>query len=252
MNHGSSFSAKRGCVRRFWISPAPASCVRGWSHGAPTPTGTDNHRPSAGSPPGTPLWSRGNTTTRRGASRKCSTRRNRTKFFLHWYWRMNAELGLSNVWLAAGNLRKARLEAERFLAVRLVDRRAQPAGAGLGGGGTSRDGREGLEGGGGEASRRASRFCRGLRFPRRRGAFMPPAPICTDRQRMKPPRKPSGRAPKRSSSPSRTRSRPTTRCATHSSPRHRFAGFGVSEAGTKAGGNAGVRDESTLPWCRRG
>ena len=37
------------------------------------------------------------------------------KFFLHWYWRMNAELGLSNVWLAAGNLRKARPGADRFL-----------------------------------------------------------------------------------------------------------------------------------------
>jgi tetratricopeptide (TPR) repeat protein len=37
------------------------------------------------------------------------------KFFLNWYWRMNAQLGLSNVWLASGNLRKARLEAERFL-----------------------------------------------------------------------------------------------------------------------------------------
>lgn len=37
------------------------------------------------------------------------------KFFLHWYWRMNAQLGLSNVWLASGNLRKARLEADRFL-----------------------------------------------------------------------------------------------------------------------------------------
>jgi DNA-binding winged helix-turn-helix (wHTH) protein/tetratricopeptide (TPR) repeat protein len=37
------------------------------------------------------------------------------KVFLHWYWRMNAELGLSNVWLASGNLRKARLEADRFL-----------------------------------------------------------------------------------------------------------------------------------------
>ena len=28
---------------------------------------------------------------------------------------MNAQLGLSNVWLASGNLRKARLEADRFL-----------------------------------------------------------------------------------------------------------------------------------------
>ncbi len=37
------------------------------------------------------------------------------KCFLHWYWRMHAELGLSNVWLASGNLREARLEAERFL-----------------------------------------------------------------------------------------------------------------------------------------
>jgi tetratricopeptide (TPR) repeat protein len=38
-----------------------------------------------------------------------------TKFAFHWYWRMNAVLGLSDVWLASGNLRKARLEADRFL-----------------------------------------------------------------------------------------------------------------------------------------
>jgi DNA-binding winged helix-turn-helix (wHTH) protein/tetratricopeptide (TPR) repeat protein len=37
------------------------------------------------------------------------------KFFLHWYWRMLAQLGLSDVWLTSGNLRKARLEADRFL-----------------------------------------------------------------------------------------------------------------------------------------
>src|SRR5262245_33651660 len=37
------------------------------------------------------------------------------KFAYHWYWRMNAVLGLSNVWLASGNLRQARLEADRFL-----------------------------------------------------------------------------------------------------------------------------------------
>ena len=37
------------------------------------------------------------------------------KFFLHWYWRMHAELGLINVSLASGNLRTARLEADRFL-----------------------------------------------------------------------------------------------------------------------------------------
>src|SRR6185503_10142048 len=36
------------------------------------------------------------------------------KFFLHWYWRMNAQLGLSNAWLASGNLRNARAEADRF------------------------------------------------------------------------------------------------------------------------------------------
>ena len=40
MNHGFSFSAKRGCVRRFWISPAPASCVRRWPHGAAPHTGS--------------------------------------------------------------------------------------------------------------------------------------------------------------------------------------------------------------------
>ena len=36
------------------------------------------------------------------------------KFFLHWYWAMYAKLGLCDAWLAAGNLRKARTEAERF------------------------------------------------------------------------------------------------------------------------------------------
>ena len=37
------------------------------------------------------------------------------KFFLHWYWRMSAQLGLSNVWLAAGSLGRARSDADRFL-----------------------------------------------------------------------------------------------------------------------------------------
>jgi len=37
------------------------------------------------------------------------------KFFLHWYWRMNAQLGLADASLAAGNLRNARTEADRFL-----------------------------------------------------------------------------------------------------------------------------------------
>jgi len=37
------------------------------------------------------------------------------KFFLHWYWRMSAQLGLSNVWLAAGILGRARSDADRFL-----------------------------------------------------------------------------------------------------------------------------------------
>src|SRR5262245_38513095 len=38
------------------------------------------------------------------------------KFFLHWYWRMNAQLGLSNVSLAAGRLSRARSTADGFLA----------------------------------------------------------------------------------------------------------------------------------------
>jgi len=37
------------------------------------------------------------------------------KFFLHWFWRMIAQLGLSNVWLKSGNLVKARQEAGAFL-----------------------------------------------------------------------------------------------------------------------------------------
>ena len=26
------------------------------------------------------------------------------KFFLHWYWRMQAQVGIANTWLASGNL----------------------------------------------------------------------------------------------------------------------------------------------------
>jgi DNA-binding winged helix-turn-helix (wHTH) protein/tetratricopeptide (TPR) repeat protein len=37
------------------------------------------------------------------------------KFFLHWYWRMLAQLGVANVWLASGNLVNARTEAGRLL-----------------------------------------------------------------------------------------------------------------------------------------
>src|SRR5262249_5403162 len=36
------------------------------------------------------------------------------KFCLHWYGRMNAQLGLSEAWLATGNVRNARTEADRF------------------------------------------------------------------------------------------------------------------------------------------
>jgi tetratricopeptide (TPR) repeat protein len=37
------------------------------------------------------------------------------KFFLHWIWRMMAQLGLSNVWLLSGNILNARLEADLLL-----------------------------------------------------------------------------------------------------------------------------------------
>jgi DNA-binding winged helix-turn-helix (wHTH) protein len=37
------------------------------------------------------------------------------KFFLHWIWRMTAQLGLSNVWLLSGNVLNAHLEADLFL-----------------------------------------------------------------------------------------------------------------------------------------
>jgi DNA-binding winged helix-turn-helix (wHTH) protein/tetratricopeptide (TPR) repeat protein len=37
------------------------------------------------------------------------------KFFLHWLWRMTAQLGLSDAWLQAGNLVNARLHADAFL-----------------------------------------------------------------------------------------------------------------------------------------
>lgn len=37
------------------------------------------------------------------------------RFFLHWYWRLQAQLGIANAWLAAANLTKARDEADHFL-----------------------------------------------------------------------------------------------------------------------------------------
>jgi len=37
------------------------------------------------------------------------------KFFLHWYWRMQAQLGVANAWLASGNLANARAEAGHLL-----------------------------------------------------------------------------------------------------------------------------------------
>jgi len=37
------------------------------------------------------------------------------RFFLHWYWRSQAQLGIANAWLAARNLTKARAETDRFL-----------------------------------------------------------------------------------------------------------------------------------------
>ena len=36
------------------------------------------------------------------------------RFFLHWYWRLQAQLGIANAWLAAGGFIKARAEADRF------------------------------------------------------------------------------------------------------------------------------------------
>jgi DNA-binding winged helix-turn-helix (wHTH) protein/tetratricopeptide (TPR) repeat protein len=37
------------------------------------------------------------------------------KFYLYWYWRMQAQLGMSSAWLESGNLVNARHEAARFL-----------------------------------------------------------------------------------------------------------------------------------------
>ena len=42
------------------------------------------------------------------------------KFFLHWYWRIHAQFGLVNTWLAAGNLENARVEAGRLLEAALA------------------------------------------------------------------------------------------------------------------------------------
>lgn len=37
------------------------------------------------------------------------------KFYLYWYWRMQAQLGMSRAWLEAGNLANALREADKFL-----------------------------------------------------------------------------------------------------------------------------------------
>jgi len=37
------------------------------------------------------------------------------KFFLHWFWRMQAHLAIGNAWLTSGNFTKARVAADRFL-----------------------------------------------------------------------------------------------------------------------------------------
>ena len=40
---------------------------------------------------------------------------NTPKFFLHWNWRMTAQLGVSEAWLQSGNIEKASFEADGFL-----------------------------------------------------------------------------------------------------------------------------------------
>ena len=115
MNRGFSFSAKRGCVQQFWISLAPASCVRGWRHGAPAHTGADNHRAIGGIASGYAALEQGKYDDASRSFAEVLDPKETPKFFLHWYWRMHAELGLGNVWLASGNLRKARVDADRFL-----------------------------------------------------------------------------------------------------------------------------------------
>jgi DNA-binding winged helix-turn-helix (wHTH) protein/tetratricopeptide (TPR) repeat protein len=42
------------------------------------------------------------------------------RYFLQWYWRMSAQLGLSNAWLASGNIAEARHVADTFLAAALA------------------------------------------------------------------------------------------------------------------------------------
>ena len=101
------------------------------------------------------------------------------KFFLHWYWRMHAELGLSDVSLASGNLRRARLEADRFLQSALstaepnlhalawdVDARVAMA----------EEDWKGAE----EKLDRGVGVLQSSRSRRRRGAYMPADAICTD------------------------------------------------------------------------
>jgi len=133
--------------------------------------GADHHRASAGSPEGTPHWRREIRHALQSFAKVLDPKRT-PKFFLHWYWRMNAQLGLSSVWLASGDLRKARLEADRFLQSALST--AEPNLQALAWRwGHESDGREGLEGRRGE-DREGPRVLHRSRYPRRRGAFTPP------------------------------------------------------------------------------
>jgi tetratricopeptide (TPR) repeat protein len=50
-----------------------------------------------------------------GSFRKLLDRDPTPKFFLHWYWRMQSELGMSNAFLGKGDVASARGEADRFL-----------------------------------------------------------------------------------------------------------------------------------------
>jgi DNA-binding winged helix-turn-helix (wHTH) protein len=95
------------------------------------------------------------------------------KFFLHWYWRMYAQLGMSNAAVGGKSGQRARGSGS-ISRIRVVDGGTKPAGTCLEHTGKSRHGGEGLEGRAG-APREGSRDRREVRDPddRLAGACQP-------------------------------------------------------------------------------
>jgi tetratricopeptide (TPR) repeat protein len=151
------------------------------------------------------------------------------KFFLHWYWRMNAQLGLSNVRLATGDLENASKEAERFL--QAVSSTAEPNLQAL-----AWEVRARVAMAGKDWTGAADNIQKGLAIVE---TYQIPTAawrvhatyirICADTRTTRTRQRHTGRVRRQSSSRSPTRLLPTSRCASRSSEQQRCAESGAQE-----------------------